>query len=161
MDEENLESIMKRWSDLCLRQPCSFQDHPFGPDSTVFKVAGKDKSTAKMFALLMVLNDEVVLNLKCEPALADQQRAEFTQITPGYHMSKKHWNSVRAGPSMAWGWSPVGAYSDTNSKWSIESLLHESSILFEFISIFFNKFGHSHNFRIFDFDNSQIFISCY
>lgn len=97
MDEENLESIMKRWSDLCLRQPCSFQDHPFGPDSTVFKVAGKDKSTAKMFALLMVLNDEVVLNLKCEPVLADQQRAEFTQITPGYHMSKKHWNSVRAG----------------------------------------------------------------
>lgn len=92
-----VEELEKFWTKLCLDMPGAYLDYPFGPDTTVFKVAGKDKNTAKMFALLMVLNDEVVLNLKCEPALADQQRAEFTQITPGYHMSKKHWNSVRAG----------------------------------------------------------------
>lgn len=92
-----VEELEKFWTKLCLDMPGAYLDYPFGPDITVFKVAGKDKNTAKMFALLMVLNDEVVLNLKCEPALADQQRAEFTQITPGYHMSKKHWNSVRAG----------------------------------------------------------------
>ena len=37
---------------------------------------------------------ELLLNLKCEPALADQQRSEHPEITPGYHMNKKHWNSV-------------------------------------------------------------------
>ena len=50
-----------------------------------------------MFGLLMNVRGELVLNLKCEPALADQQRSEHPEITPGYHMNKKHWNSIRAG----------------------------------------------------------------
>ena len=60
-------------------------------------VAGPDRSRGRMFALLLNLHGETVLNLKCEPALADQQRSEHPQITPGYHMNKKHWNSVRPG----------------------------------------------------------------
>lgn len=91
------EDLENAWAELCLSMPCAYADYPFGPDSTVFKVAGRDSSKGKMFGLLMYLHGELVLNLKCEPALADQQRSEHSQITAGYHMNKKHWNSVRAG----------------------------------------------------------------
>jgi len=91
------EELEREWSRLCLDLPCSFQDHPFGPENTVFKVSAQDVSKAKMFALLMMVRGELVLNLKCEPALADQQRSEHPEITAGYHMNKKHWNSIRAG----------------------------------------------------------------
>ncbi|WP_313814150.1 MmcQ/YjbR family DNA-binding protein [Glutamicibacter sp.] len=91
------DDVERRWRSLCLDMPLAFEDHPFGEDSIVYKVAGKKQEDAKMFALLMVLHGELVLNLKCEPALADQQRSEHPQITPGYHMNKKHWNSVRVG----------------------------------------------------------------
>ncbi|MFJ2619948.1 MmcQ/YjbR family DNA-binding protein [Glutamicibacter sp. NPDC087344] len=97
MSEAAAEELEKFWSKLCLEMPGAYEDHPFGPDSTVFKIAGRDRSRGKMFALLMNLHGQSVLNLKCEPALADQQRSEHPQITPGYHMNKKHWNSVRQG----------------------------------------------------------------
>lgn len=97
MNETDQEQLELLWIDLCLQMPGAFQDHPFGPESTVFKVAGRDRSKAKMYALLMQHQGELVLNLKCEPAIADLQRSENSQITPGYHMNKKHWNSVRAG----------------------------------------------------------------
>lgn len=77
--------------------PGAYEDHPFGEDSTVFKIAGRDRTKSKMFALLMIHHSELVLNLKCEPAIADEQRRAYPQITPGYHMNKKHWNSIRAG----------------------------------------------------------------
>ncbi|MGO2328244.1 MmcQ/YjbR family DNA-binding protein [Glutamicibacter arilaitensis] len=92
--DEELESM---WAQLCLSMPGAYADYPFGPESTVFKVAGRDSSKGKMFGLLMHLHGELVLNLKCEPALADQQRSEYAQISPGYHMNKEHWNSIRAG----------------------------------------------------------------
>ncbi|GAA1408447.1 DNA-binding protein [Glutamicibacter uratoxydans] len=91
------DEMERSWRSLCLQMPLAFEDHPFGPDSTVYKVAGRNREDAKMFALLMVLHGELVLNLKCEPALADQQRSTYSQITPGYHMNKKHWNSIRVG----------------------------------------------------------------
>ncbi|KUM29185.1 MmcQ-like protein [Arthrobacter sp. EpRS66] len=91
------EALEQQWTQLCLSMPRAFADYPFGPESTVFKVSGRDKDKAKMFGLLMNVRGELVLNLKCEPALADQQRSEHPEITPGYHMNKKHWNSIRAG----------------------------------------------------------------
>ncbi|UYQ77907.1 MmcQ/YjbR family DNA-binding protein [Glutamicibacter sp. JL.03c] len=91
------EPLEQQWAQLCLSMPCAFVDYPFGPESTVFKVFGRDRDKAKMFGLLMNVRGELVLNLKCEPALADQQRSEHPEITPGYHMNKKHWNSIRAG----------------------------------------------------------------
>ncbi|WP_345472478.1 MmcQ/YjbR family DNA-binding protein [Glutamicibacter ectropisis] len=96
-NHDSQETLEQQWAQLCLSMPCSFADYPFGPESTVFKVHGKDKSKSKMFGLLMNVRGELVLNLKCEPALADQQRSEHPEITPGYHMNKKHWNSIRAG----------------------------------------------------------------
>lgn len=91
------EELAQAWEKLCLSMPGAYADYPFGEESTVFKVAGRDTAKDKMFGLLMHLHGELVLNLKCEPALADQQRSTHRQITPGYHMNKKHWNSVRAG----------------------------------------------------------------
>lgn len=75
--------------DYCLAKPGVTESFPFGPDTLVFKVAGK------MFALCNVDSFESV-NLKCEPSRAIDLRAEFPDhILPGYHMNKQHWNTVR------------------------------------------------------------------
>lgn len=73
--------------DLCLSFPGSEQTFPFSPGTPVFKVAGK------VFALSLHA-DPPSVNLKCEPGLAEQLRAAHPEITPGYHMNKRHWNTV-------------------------------------------------------------------
>ncbi|HEY3660184.1 MAG TPA: MmcQ/YjbR family DNA-binding protein [Candidatus Udaeobacter sp.] len=74
--------------EYCLKKPGAREETPFGPDVLVFKVAGK------MFALAAL--DEVPprVNLKCDPDLALDLRDRYEQVTPGYHMNKKHWNTV-------------------------------------------------------------------
>jgi len=80
---------------FCMEQPGAFEDFPFGPDSAVYKVWARSGRTAKMFALLWPERDGGSrINLKCDPVLAEQLRAAHPEITPGYHMSKKHWNTV-------------------------------------------------------------------
>lgn len=71
-----------------LTKPEAIIDFPFGPEVQVFKIQGK------MFALMTTRNQQCLLNLKCEPDEAIQLRDVFTAITPGYHMNKKHWNTV-------------------------------------------------------------------
>ena len=66
----------------------AYEDYPFGPTAIVFKVMGK------MFALLPVDESSKRINLKCEPELALHFRAAYNSVQPGYHMNKKHWNSV-------------------------------------------------------------------
>ena len=61
---------------------------PFGPDNIVFKVAGK------MFALAALDEVPPAGNLKCDPDLALELRDRYEQVRPGYHMNKKHWNTV-------------------------------------------------------------------
>ncbi len=62
---------------------------PFGPDTLVFKVGGK------MFALTGLDETEFSVNLKCDPERAIELREEYPdEIIPGYHMNKKHWNTV-------------------------------------------------------------------
>ncbi|HJX77558.1 MmcQ/YjbR family DNA-binding protein [Glutamicibacter sp.] len=97
MPDDSLEVLHERWRALCLEMPGAFEDFPFGEGSTVFKIAGRDRAKAKMFGLLMEHHGELLLNLKCEPAIADQLRSEYEHIIPGYHMSKKHWNSLLPG----------------------------------------------------------------
>ncbi len=82
---------------MLLSMPGAFEDFPFGEDAAVFKVAGRDRGRAKMFGLLMHRGGTTNLNLKCDPLLAEQLRAANPQITPGYHMNKKHWNTVVPG----------------------------------------------------------------
>jgi len=75
----------------CLSKPDATEGTPFGPDVLVFKVRGK------MFALAALDEVPVRVNLKCEPDLALELRDRYEQVTPGYHMNKKHWNTVEIG----------------------------------------------------------------
>jgi len=74
--------------DHCLSLPESTEGFPFGPDVLVFKVAGK------MFALLSLEAVPPSMNVKCDPERAIELRAQYPAVQPGYHMSKKHWNTV-------------------------------------------------------------------
>ncbi|MFN0032944.1 MAG: MmcQ/YjbR family DNA-binding protein [Flavobacteriales bacterium] len=71
----------------CLSKKETSEGTPFGPDALVLKVCGK------MFALCDIENF-VSINLKCEPERAMELREQYSGIQPGYHMSKKHWNTV-------------------------------------------------------------------
>jgi predicted DNA-binding protein (MmcQ/YjbR family) len=74
--------------DLCLSFPGTEETFPFGPNTSVFKVSGK------MFALSGLSQAPLRVSLKCEPALAEQLRAAHAAVTPGYHLNKRHWNTV-------------------------------------------------------------------
>jgi predicted DNA-binding protein (MmcQ/YjbR family) len=73
----------------CLSLPGAYEDFPFGPDPAIYKVAGK------LFALLPLASASVSLSLKCDPTRAVMLRDTFAAITPGYHLNKRHWNSIR------------------------------------------------------------------
>ena len=74
--------------DLCLSLPGASEDTPFGPEVLVFKTGGK------LFALTQPEKFPPRMNLKCDPDRALELRDEHAGIVPGYHMNKKHWNTV-------------------------------------------------------------------
>jgi len=76
--------------DFCLSLPGATEDTPFGPDTLVFKVGGK------LFALTD-MQTFASINLKCDPAQAADLRERFDFVRPGFHMNKKHWNTVLVG----------------------------------------------------------------
>ncbi|OKK07929.1 MmcQ-like protein [Streptomyces sp. CB03234] len=73
---------------FCLAFNDAVEDFPFGPETSVFKVAGK------MFALSALDARPLTVNLKCDPEIALRLRAEHPAIVPGRHMNKRHWNTV-------------------------------------------------------------------
>jgi predicted DNA-binding protein (MmcQ/YjbR family) len=89
---------------ICLSFPGSFEDFPFGPETSVFKVrahiAGGARHDAKMFAATALDDAKLSVSLKCEPALAGQLRAAHPEITGAWHMNKTHWNGVRLDGSL-------------------------------------------------------------
>ena len=72
----------------CLSKTAATESTPFGDDVLVFKVSGK------MFAVAALDELPATANLKCDPDLALELRDRFEQVRPGYHMNKKHWNTV-------------------------------------------------------------------
>lgn len=74
--------------EYCLKKPGVTEELPFGPDTLVFKVMGK------LFALTGIGDVPGSCNLKCDPDYAEELREKYPAITPGYHMNKKHWNTV-------------------------------------------------------------------
>jgi len=74
--------------DHCLAKPGVEETTPFGPDTLVMKVMGK------MFAATGMDEADFRVNLKCDPERALRLREEYTQIIPGWHMNKVHWNTV-------------------------------------------------------------------
>jgi predicted DNA-binding protein (MmcQ/YjbR family) len=75
-------------NDFALEFPETTEEPAFGPGTNVYKVAGK------VFAIMEPTLETPQVTLKCEPSLALELRAQFPTITPGYHVNKKHWNTV-------------------------------------------------------------------
>ncbi|MEV4948554.1 MmcQ/YjbR family DNA-binding protein [Streptomyces sp. NPDC053755] len=76
---------------FCLDFNDATEEFPFTPETSVFKVAGK------MFALSALDAEPLRINLKCEPEEAERLREEHPAVAPGYHMNKRHWNTVTVG----------------------------------------------------------------
>jgi len=74
--------------EYCLQKPHTSESFPFDEKTLVFKVAGK------MFALTGLEWESCHVNLKCDPERAIELREHYPEIKAGYHMSKKHWNTV-------------------------------------------------------------------
>jgi predicted DNA-binding protein (MmcQ/YjbR family) len=73
--------------EYCISKRGAEESFPFGDETLVFKKNGK------IFALVN-LEGDLTINLKCDPALAIELREEFPCVIPGYHMNKKHWNTI-------------------------------------------------------------------
>jgi predicted DNA-binding protein (MmcQ/YjbR family) len=82
---------LRRW---CLERPGTTEEFPFGSQPSVFKVAGK------MFALSNLEARPLKVSLKCEPELARQLRMSYPAVQPGYHLNKRHWNTVTLDGSL-------------------------------------------------------------
>ncbi len=80
--------------DWCLGQPGAFEDFPFTPEHSVFKVHGK------MFALSALEREPLEVSVKCEPELAVELRSSYAAIRPGYHLNKRHWNTITLDGSL-------------------------------------------------------------
>ena len=79
---------LAEFREYCLTKPGAREETPFGSDVLVFKVG------RKMFALAALDEVPTTVNLKCDPDLALDLRDRYEQVRPGYHMNKKHWNTV-------------------------------------------------------------------
>jgi predicted DNA-binding protein (MmcQ/YjbR family) len=78
----------------CLAHRGAEEDFPFGPESSVFKVGGK------VFAISRLDAEPLAVSLKCEPERASSLRAAYPAIIPGYHLNKRHWNTVTIDGSL-------------------------------------------------------------
>src|SRR5689334_7726441 len=79
---------LEKFREYCLTKSGATEDTPFGADVLVFRIG------TKIFALAPLEQIPATANLKCDPDLALELRDRYEQIRPGYHMSKKHWNTV-------------------------------------------------------------------
>jgi predicted DNA-binding protein (MmcQ/YjbR family) len=88
MDIENIR-------DYCLKKDDVEETLPFGPDTLVYKVNGK------IFLLMGMDSEPLSFNVKCNPDLALELRENYACVQPGYHMNKKHWNTVTVDGSVS------------------------------------------------------------
>ncbi|ALV46590.1 Predicted DNA-binding protein, MmcQ/YjbR family [Arthrobacter alpinus] len=81
-----------------LSMPGTYEDYPFGPETAVFKVkapsSGGSERPGKVFALGNLESSPMSISLKCDPELAPALRSANPGITGGYHLNKRHWNTV-------------------------------------------------------------------
>lgn len=77
-----------------LNFPDTWLDYPFGEEAAVYKVGDKDKGDGKLFAIISEGSDPLRVSLKCDPRLAETLREKYETVLPGYHLNKKHWNTI-------------------------------------------------------------------
>ena len=93
MDHKTVEEYI-------LSMPNSWLDYPFGEEVAVYKVGPKDNG--KMFALINEGKSPVRLSLKCDPELSKVLRERYEEVMPGYHLNKKHWNTLVLSGQLGW-----------------------------------------------------------
>lgn len=77
-----------------MKLPKVWRDYPFGEEVAVYKIGKKEDDEGKMFALIQEGSKPVRLSLKCDPQLAQVLREKYETVLPGYHLNKKHWNTI-------------------------------------------------------------------
>ena len=75
--------------DYLASMPGAYLDHPFGPGTAVYRAAND-----KLFALIAEGSEPLRISLKCDPNLAELLRDKYESVLPGYHLNKKHWNTI-------------------------------------------------------------------
>lgn len=93
MDHKTVEQYI-------LTMPNAFLDYPFGDGVAVYKVPVGDES--KMFALIPEDKSPVNISLKCDPQLSEILREKYETVMPGYHLNKKHWNTIILSGQLPW-----------------------------------------------------------
>lgn len=86
----------KTVEDYLLSMPNARLDYPFGKEAAVYKVG------EKMFALIAEGSDPVRISLKCDPQLAKVLRERYESVMEGYHLNKKHWNTIILSGQLPW-----------------------------------------------------------
>lgn len=89
MDHKTVEEYL-------LSMPNARLDYPFGEDVAVYKVDDK------MFALVAEKSEPVRISLKCDPELSKVLREKYESVMPGYHLNKKHWNTIVLSGQLSW-----------------------------------------------------------
>jgi predicted DNA-binding protein (MmcQ/YjbR family) len=86
----------KEVEEYLLSMPGAKLDYPFGESTAVYKVDDK------MFALVTENKEPVQISLKCDPKLAETLRGRYETVMPGYHLNKKHWNTIVLTGQLSW-----------------------------------------------------------
>ena len=90
----------KEVEEYILSMPNAWLDYPFGEGIAVYKVGQGEN--AKMFALVQEKRLPVNLSLKCDPELSKLLREKYESVMPGYHLNKKHWNTIILSGQLMW-----------------------------------------------------------
>lgn len=84
----------KELEEYLLTFPNTWLDFPFGEKASVYKIGHKETGEGKMFALIANGSKPLKVSLKCDPVLAETLREKYETVVPGYHLNKKHWNTI-------------------------------------------------------------------
>lgn len=77
-----------------LEYPNTWLDYSFGEGTSVYKVGNKEAGEGKLFAIIADDSKPLRVSLKCDPNLALTLREKYETVVPGYHLNKKHWNTI-------------------------------------------------------------------
>jgi predicted DNA-binding protein (MmcQ/YjbR family) len=84
----------KDFDEYLLSYPNVWLDFPFGEGTSVYKIGHKETGEGKLFAIITDGSKPLRISLKCDPQLAINLREKYESVVPGYHLNKKHWNTV-------------------------------------------------------------------
>lgn len=84
----------KELHEYLLSFPNVWLDFPFGEETSVYKIGLKENGGGKMFALVADQSKPLRVSLKCDPLLAEKLREVYETVLPGYHLNKRHWNTI-------------------------------------------------------------------